>query len=395
MPRTGFSPTYLPNEPKFVMNATAERVRRELTDDGYSIVRNLLPPTAIGRARAHLEKCVDKHLAAQVDKGAIADACAGLPFEERMARAYADNPEAAPCSWVPETKHSFAFQQLLFRDASLTALISELTNGREAVVASRYNCRCKLPNATGAAFPWHQDHAFFRMQYLLKKQEPKRLLAAWAPLVTVDAANGGVEYASGSHLRGFRKHQRKGGFLTVVPHETLTWNEPPAEGTGCRRADASAGDGDTAMAIEGSASEMRGVIPTLEPGDVIFFTDLSFHRSGLNASTTARWSADWAYEILPSDPVCPALESTAVEREGTMPPPTTAAAVAFEREETVPPPATTAAVAVADEEQLKAAPIVGGSESGRSRLLLVAAAMAAAGLCAMVVIARAQRHAPR
>ena len=269
--------------------STAARVGRELQENGFSIVRQLLPASAIGRARKHLEKCVDKHLNAEAEAGRLGDSFAGLPLEERMARAYAFNPEAAPCSWVPQTKHAFAFQQLLFRDPTLCTLVSSLTGGRPAEVASRYNCRCKLPGAPGASFPWHQDHAFFRMQYLLKKQPPKRLLAAWAPLVTVDAANGGVEYAAGTHAHGFFKHRREGGFLTIAQREAHA-SEKPAERSSCPN-------------MEG----VLGVVPTLEVGDVVFFTDLTLHRSGPNISSTARWSADWAYELEETDAICPPL----------------------------------------------------------------------------------------
>ena len=353
----------------------AARVRRELISDGYSIVRQLLPPAAIARARKHLETSVEKHLNAEVAAGNLDNTFAELALEERMARAYAHNPEAAPCSWVPQTKHAFAFQQLLFRDASLCALISELTSGREAVVASRYNCRCKLPGAPGAAFPWHQDHAFFRMQYMLKKQEPKRLLAAWAPLVTVDAANGGVEYAAGSHRRGFHKHHRAGGFMTVKESESLVWREPPGR------------------EVAGSASEMRGEIPTLEPGDVMFFTDLSFHRSGLNTSTTARWSADWAYEMLPTDPVCPPLE-VAAEQPAEVPPPPPKHLGDFDL---LPPPSVTVEAAHGSQHCQEASTAGRGSGESESLLVLlrrprlVVVAAVAAALCAVVVMRRAAR----
>ena len=254
------------------------RVRRELRSRGFAIVRQLLPASAVERARKHLELAVERHLGQQLAEGRLHHTWPDLPLEERMVQAYAGDPEAAPCSWVPQVRHAFAFQQLLFRDPSLCALVSELTAGRPAEVASRFNCRCKLPGTSGAAFPWHQDHAFFRMQYLLKKQPPKRLLAAWAPLVTVDASNGGVEYAVGSHLHGFRRHHREGGFLTVVQEA-------------------------------GRACELHGELPTLEPGDVLLFTDLTLHRSGVNLAPTARWSADWAYELLDSDQICPPLEA--------------------------------------------------------------------------------------
>ena len=268
------------------MEDESARVRRELRSRGFAIVRQLLPPTAIERARKHLETAVERHLGQQLAEGKLQHTWPDLPLEERMVQAYAGNMEAAPCSWVPQVRTSFVFQQLLFRDPSLCALVSELTAGRPAEVASRFNCRCKLPDTSGAAFPWHQDHAFFRMQYLLKKQAPKRLLAAWAPLVTVDASNGGVEYAVGSHLHGFRKHRREGGFLTMA---------------------------------QDALSELRGELPTLEPGDVLLFTDLTLHRSGVNLAPTARWSADWAYELLDSDDICPPLEAVlqAEENGGT------------------------------------------------------------------------------
>ena len=109
---------------------TAERVARELKKYGVSVVRQLLPAAAIQRARTHLEQCVERHLSTEVAAGRLADACAGLPLEERMARAYAADPSAAPCSWVPQTRTAFAFQQLLFRDAGLCSLVSALTEER-------------------------------------------------------------------------------------------------------------------------------------------------------------------------------------------------------------------------------------------------------------------------
>ncbi len=269
--------------------AEVRRVRDELVSNGYSICRGLLPSATIDRARTHLEKCVDKHLSSELAAENISDVCAGLPLEERMAAVYLNAPEQAPCSWVSQTRTSFVFQQLLFRDPTLCGLLRELTGGREVRVASRYNCRCKLPAATGASFPWHQDHAFFRMQYLLKREAPKRLLAAWAPLVHVDAMNGGVELCPGSHHFGFLRHGRQSGFLAIAPDGELPAN---------------------------AASDACD-LPTLEPGDVMLFTDLTLHRSGLNRSSAARWSADWAYELLDTDPITPSLDPAATA-EGTV-----------------------------------------------------------------------------
>ena len=265
-----------------------ERLRTELRDRGFCVIPQLLPAAAVERARKHLEKETDKHLSAAVASGKIPDACHGLSLEDRMAAAYAAEPSAAPSSWVAQTKHAFAFQQLLFRDPNLMQLMSSLTDGRELPVASRFNVRCKLPGAPGAAFPWHQDHAFFRMQYLLKKEKPKRLIAAWAPLVRVDGQNGGVELAPGSHLQGYLRHHRSAGFMTIAPAQSPGTATPNFE----------------------------GVLPTLYPGDVMLFTDLTLHRSGLNTSRAARWSADWAYELDDDDAICPPLAARGEGGEG-------------------------------------------------------------------------------
>ena len=94
----------------------------------------------------------------------------------------------------------------------------------------------------------------------------------------VDIYNGGVELLPGSHRLGFRRHKRVGGFLTVAPD-----------------------------AVEPGVLA-RGEVPVLEPGDVLLFTDLTVHRSGANTTNTARWSADWAYELEDGDGfACPPL----------------------------------------------------------------------------------------
>ena len=175
----------------------------------------------------------------------------------------------------PETRTSLAFQGMLFRDSNLCALVESLTS-RPMAVAPRYNVRSKLPGSSGANFPWHQDHAFFRMQALLKKQPAKRLLAAWMPFFPVSEANGAVELAAGSHTGGLAKHKRSGAFLTAEAEPT--------------------------------AAFVRS-IPELQPGDVLLFTDLTLHRSGINKLPTVRWSADWAYELEATDDICPALDA--------------------------------------------------------------------------------------
>ena len=99
--------------------------------------------------------------------------------------------------------------------------------------------------------------------------------------ISVDESNGAVELAPGSQRLGFVRHQRSGGFFAVA-------REPPVP------------------------EPLSGRVPPLQPGDVLFFTDLTLHRSGANKTREARWSADWAYELADDDTICPPLSAPGV-----------------------------------------------------------------------------------
>ena len=87
-----------------------------------------------------------------------------------------------------------------------------------------------------------------------------------------------------SHALGFVRHGRSGSFLAAQQRPPL-----PAR--------------------------LAGVVPPLQPGDVLLFTDLTLHRSGPNTTPLARWSADWAYELRATDAICPPIEPPAPPAE--------------------------------------------------------------------------------
>ena len=103
----------------------------------------------------------------------------------------------------------------------------------------------------------------------IKKQAPKRLLAAWAPLVPVDASNGGVELSPGSHRLGYLKHQRDGGFMTVAGQAC----EP-----GGSAAMALASGGSTRT--DGGSSSGEGVTLPVMPSDARAESDTRAGRFG-------------------------------------------------------------------------------------------------------------------
>jgi len=238
----------------------ANDISTQLAERGFAVVRGIIAESSIARARAHLEGAVEKHLKAMVASGELpASACAPsrLPLEQRIAAVYAASPDRSPNSWVKQIRTSFVFHQLLFRDAALCKLVRALTGGLEAVVASRYNCRSKLPRAKASSFPWHQDHAYFK----LPLETP--IVGVWIALGSVTAENGAMTLLPGQHIRGPRRHAHVRDFQMC--------------------------DAD----IEASSAE-RVCVP-MEAGDVLLFDGKLPHGTATNLSSSRRWAVQLHY----------------------------------------------------------------------------------------------------
>ncbi len=110
-----------------------------------------------------------------------------------------------------------------------------------------------------ATFPWHQDLPFWPV-------DVREGAVSWLALDPMDAANGGLELAAGSHRSG------------IGPPIDLHTGEPQ-EGY----------DGGPVARPE------VGHLPRLGPGDVVVFHACCWHRSGPNTSSGTRraWSISW------------------------------------------------------------------------------------------------------
>ena len=96
----------------------------------------------------------------------------------------------------------------------------------------------------GEEFPWHQDNGYNTLQ--------DAYYQFWIPLTNINAKNGGLWLAPGSHKNGLLPHVRIGTHLQWQgkPHETVS--------------------------IE------------VDVGDVLLFSSLLLHRSGANQTNTTR-----------------------------------------------------------------------------------------------------------
>lgn len=137
--------------------------------------------------------------------------------------------------------YSAAFSRLLL-DPRFTDIAATLLGGNVQLHHTKLFVK---PPSNGSPFPLHQDHPFF----------PHTLHKVGAAIFHFDdatEAKGCVRVVPGSHLQGPREHSAEGGFhLPDVPFESA--KPLPAEA-----------------------------------GDVLFFTYLTVHGSGVNVSNEAR-----------------------------------------------------------------------------------------------------------
>ena len=146
--------------------------------------------------------------------------------------------------------------------------------GPEVAWTGSYVTRPRLPQDKLVTFPWHQDS-----QYYGEPTKHIHIVSVWIPLVDADERNGCLYILPGSHKWGLLKGER------AADKNIRTFEDVEKKG-------------------EPIALPMR-------VGDILFFTNLTFHTSKLNSSDKVRWSVDLRYIVPPE-----AEALTEQEREG-------------------------------------------------------------------------------
>ena len=98
------------------------------------------------------------------------------------------------------------------------------------------------------------------------KADELGMVNVWTPLVPATVENGCMQFIPGTHKLGVVPHAQKNKFYLEIAEEYL---QP-------RLAEA--------INVE------------LDPGDVVLFSNLLFHRGLPNRSGKIRWSSDWRYQ---------------------------------------------------------------------------------------------------
>jgi phytanoyl-CoA hydroxylase len=234
------------------MGLTTEE-RASYQRDGYLVRRGVLSEEVLESIRGVFAAAVDRLATAWLADGHIQDAATDADFDHRWARLREQLPAKFPTAWrrILASPEVYA----LWHEPVLVEVAADLF-GDELIAHSIWNGR---PRDAGAPdtqrIDWHQDAHYYKAW----DAADGGLLSVWMPLVPVDAESGCLQIRPGSHAQGLLPQIRGANGLRTVSDECL-----------------------------------QGEVVTLdmEPGDVLYFSDLTLHRALDNTSDRVRWSID-------------------------------------------------------------------------------------------------------
>ena len=242
--------------------ATTSADARAFAEQGYLLVRKLIPDEVLAEVRHGIAATVDAILHQLHATKAIPDTWRDEPFERRFAAA-----GSAATKFGRSWRHLVASPGVfrLYRQPQLLAVLRDIT-GRRNHGHPVFNARPKLPGQGLTVVPWHQDIAYYDAI-----AAGSVITTCWLPLVPVSSANGCMQVVPGSHHAGpvpHRKDVGEGAFLEIE---------------------------------QALPSGIAPVTCAMQPGDALFMHRSTWHRSTENHSDGIRWSIDLRY-IAEGDP---------------------------------------------------------------------------------------------
>ena len=222
--------------------------------DGYQLIERAIPQAVLEPFRAHISQQIGIHAQTLLDEGEIDDLYEGLPFGKRLAALHA-NFELRLRQWN-EPAFGPALHALINHPAIAAAL--EPLLGPDISFNGDYHLRPKMPDSERTAFPLHQDS-----QYYGKASQHAHIITVWIPLVDVDEVNGCLFVIPGSnHWQLFDSARDENGNMR-------SFEDIEARGT--------------------------PVPVPMRAGDILLFSNMTFHGSRVNRSDAVRWSTDIRY----------------------------------------------------------------------------------------------------
>lgn len=238
-------------------------LREQFNDQGYVRLLDFLDASVVAQARCAMEELVEQAAQRLVAAGTIENLLEDEPFDTRFFRLYEQHLDDAPKSFRREL-HLAGLFDLFFNPGLLDVV--EVLLGPEIRLYPNYTARPKFPEWKGTEVLWHQDGGYTERGSGSKEGvELQRMVNVWSPLVPARVENGCMQFVPGTHKLG------------TVPHESREYYLEIAQGS--------------LDPYVKSAIDVE-----LDPGDVVLFQNLLFHRGQPNHSDSIRWSFDWRYQ---------------------------------------------------------------------------------------------------
>jgi phytanoyl-CoA hydroxylase len=228
---------------------------RTFREKGYLVVPGVLSRSEMEPIRNAIGDAVERQAEELWQAGKITERHQNATLERRLALLYRGIPREASI-WNSQV-FGRAVYDLLTHPAILE--IVEMLIGPEITVNGDYWVRPKMPEERSTTYHWHQDSAYYGAG-----SENAGILTVWIPLVDTDEQNGCLQALPASHQ----------------------WGLQPARS-----------DPETGQLVPAVDPELRARPETLpmHAGDVLAFSELTYHKSLMNHSENVRWSIDLRY----------------------------------------------------------------------------------------------------
>jgi len=233
--------------------------------EGWLLIRGLIPAHILEDVKEVYASAADQIIAQAYTEGLISTRFEDTPFEKRLAQLPQDFLKRYGRSW----RNSVA-KAPVFNLQTCPELVDIMTTlmGSELAGSELFNARPKMPNQELTVVPWHQDAGYYGP--LSVKNEA---FTTWIPLVPVSADNGCMQVVPKSDINGFRHHADQ------------------------------VGEGSFKEIDDDSINEVDAITCPMEPGDILIFNQLTYHRSLPNTTDAIRWSIDLRFYRLGEPPV--------------------------------------------------------------------------------------------
>ena len=250
-------------------HALSTQQTQQFHDDGFFVLRGVLPDEAMRPLIDELENKIDDLTKEAVSEGLldVSKTFDDAPFDRRLALVCDACRER---NWIwRRLQHGKYKSPGMFQLRTAPELLDivESLIGPEIYGHPQYALRAKMPNHEETVVPWHQD-----LGYLVPEDAGETLFVnCWLPFVDATGENGCLQVIRGSHRFGFLPHEK---LLDMADH-TATKGIPEAD-----------------------IPEGEIVTCEVSKSDVLLTMERVVHRSIPNRSDTVRWSLDTRYSQL-------------------------------------------------------------------------------------------------